>query len=400
MDASAPDPAAFGDIHATPIVAPLLESSSPAQRQGHAEQQPQREAEQQARRHAAETGQKLCDLGWVWRHVADLFHVAGRTLRQWRHDLLKPFRSLGRPRLRSSRDDRNDVIRFLDEFGPGVGVPSLRECFPAMPRVELDDLLTRYRRVWRERHRVPLRVLTWPVAGRVWAVDYAEAPSHVDGRSSHLLAVRDLASGMQLLWQPVEAATGENAARALATLFATYGPPLALKSDNGSHFTCDLVQDLLRANRVECLFSPPHWPRFNGAIEAGIHSLKDRTAAHAARAGHPEFWTSDDAFAARDEMNAFARPHGPGEPSPDQAWNARTRISDCERNTFAASVARWQATEKSRVAPCEPDGNGVWSHRAMARSAIRHALEECGYLLYQRRSILPPIPRHKAAGIK
>ena len=61
------------------------------------------------------------------------------------------------------------------------------------------------------------------------------------------------------------------------------GTPLVLKSDNGSHFTCNVVQDLLATHHVACLFSPPHWPQFNGGIEAGIHALKDRTAARAAR---------------------------------------------------------------------------------------------------------------------
>ena len=56
-----------------------------------------------------------------------------------------------------------------------------------------------------------MRVLTWPVTGSVWAIDYAEPPAPIDGRYDALLAVRDLASGMQLLWQPVEAATGDNA---------------------------------------------------------------------------------------------------------------------------------------------------------------------------------------------
>jgi transposase InsO family protein len=291
------------------------------------------------------------------------------------------------------------VIQFLDEFGPGVGVPCLRDCFPHLTRVELEEMLKRYRRVWRERHRQPLRVLTWSEPGRVWAIDYAEAPTPIDGRCSYLLAVRDLASGMQLLWQPVEAATGENAARQLAALFAEHGPPLVLKSDNGSHFACEEVQDLLQIHRVECLFSPPHWPRFNGAIEAGIHSLKDRTAAHAARAGHPQFWTSDDTFAALAEMNAFARPHGDTRPGPEPLWQTRTPIDSSERDAFRTTVAAKLAEAKEAEKACERPTKGLWSEREMARRAIRQALEERGYLHYQRRRILPPIPRPKAARI-
>ena len=249
---------------------------------------------------------------------------------------------------------------------------------------------------WRERNRVPLRVLQWPVPGRVWAIDYAEPPRPIDGRFPYLLAVRDLASGMQLLWRPVEAATSSNTILALESLFATYGAPLVLKSDNGSHFTADMVQELLHSHRVKCLLSPPAWPRYNGAIEAGIGSLKDRTETRAARAGHAGDWTWDDVAGACAEATQLARPQAA---SPEHLWQHRTTISLTERNAFAACVSARLADEKERVSACEERANEVWSERAMARMAIRRALEECGYLHYLRSSILPPIPRPKAATI-
>src|SRR4029079_15074677 len=119
-----------------------------------------------------ELGQRLAGGGWTWSRVADFCHVTDRTLRRWcRGDV--PARPPGRPVQRSSRQARNGVIHFLDEHGPHVGVPALRACFPAMIRSELADLLRRYRRVWRKRNRVPLRVLNWAVAGSVWAIDFA-----------------------------------------------------------------------------------------------------------------------------------------------------------------------------------------------------------------------------------
>jgi transposase InsO family protein len=351
------------------------------------------------RRHAADVGRRLIQCGWLWTDIANLIHVAGRTLRHWCHELLdffKPARLLGRPRVRSSRDVRNEVIHFLDEFGPGVGVPTLRDCFPEMCRAELDDLLKRYRRVWRERHRVPLRVLHWPIPDRVWAIDFAEPPTPIDGQFAYLLAVRDLATGMQLLWQPVAAATGAVAQQALASLFAIHGAPLVVKSDNGSHFTADAVQELLDAHQVECLFSPPHWPRYNGSIEAGIGSLKQRTEAHAARTGHPGAWTWDDTAGAFLEANTLEREH---RPSPEDEWRQRTFITPDEREAFTACVEAQRRNEIRAQGACENEMSSVWSQREMARKAIRRALEECGYLHYQRRRILPPIPKPKAARI-
>lgn len=366
--------------------------SAPSDRRGPAHQRPQRDEEHVTRRRAAEAGRRLFDLGWAWGHIADLFQVAGRTLRRWFHDLLdrlRPACLLGRPVARSSRDDRSDVIHFLDEVGPQVGVPTLVACFPTMSRAELTDLLVRYRRVWRERHREPLRVLHWPVVGRVWAIDYTEAAAPIDGRYAYLLAVRDLASGMPLAWRPVAAATADQAADTRAGLFAEHGPPLVLKSDNGSHFTGGAVVNLLAAHRVEHLLSPHYWPQYNGSVEAGIHALKDRTAARAARAGHPGYWTWDDTAGAFVEAAEWARPLGPTGPSPLTLWQAREPIRESERTLFETRVA-------DEIA-CGRSAEAVRSDAEVARAATRRALEECGYLQYRRRSILPPITRQKVA---
>ena len=284
------------------------------------------------------------------------------------------------------------MIEVLDEHGPHVGIPTLRACFPAISRAELTDLLARYRRVWRWRHRVPLRVLSWPVVGSVWAIDFTGPRPALAGRYPYLLAVRDLASGRQLLWQPVEAATAEVARDALAALFAEHGPPLVLKCDNGSPFTAAAVGGLLAAHGVVALYSPPRWPRYNGAVEAGIGSLKDRTDARAARAGHAGEWTCDDAAGACAEANALARRRGPSGPSPDELWSMRRPLAPGERAAFRAAVEAGNARQAG-AGPCAGEAADVWSERAMARDAVRLALEECGYLHYRRRTIPPPLPR-------
>jgi transposase InsO family protein len=311
--------------------------------------------------------------------------------------LFRPALPLGRPVVRSPRDDRNAVLHFLDEFGPQVGVPTLGSCFPGMARAELEDLLKRYRRVWRERNRQPLRVLHWSVIGSVWAIDFTGPVRPVEGEYPYLLAVRDLASGVQLLWRPVAAATGEATARELNNLFTAHGSPLVLKSDNGGHFTCPAVQDLLQAHQVESLLSPPHWPRYNGAIEAGIGAMKDRTDAQAARAGHVGYWTIDDTAGALTEANALARPHSPSGPSPNALWQGRSPIRRAERDAFGELVDRHLGAEKWSADSCVGAASEVWSKRAMARDAIRLALEECGYLHYTRKLIPPPIPGRRAA---
>ena len=371
-------------------------------RRGLARQRDRRQHEHVVRRHVAALAQWTQRLGWTCRAIASRLRLAPRTLRQWQADLRDPCwhaQPLGRPTRRSSPRQRNAVIGLLDELGPALGVPTLRACFPSMARAELADLVRRYRRVWRKRQCQPSHVLSWLVPGRVWAIDFSEAPLAIDGRDEYLLAVRDLASGQQLWWLPAGNADTQAALAALRSLFARHGPPLVLKSDNGSAFGADAILDLLHQDQVVALFSPPYTPRYNGAIEAGIGSLKARTHQQATRHGHPGFWTYDDIEGARLEANATARPHGPAGPSPDEAWNSRRPLTALERASFYASVERLRQ-EVRRVQGRPMDGElSTMDHRALDRIAIRRALCEHGYLLFSRRPIPLPIRKRKVTDI-
>src|SRR5437868_1132119 len=75
------------------------------------------------------------------------------------------------------------------------------------------------------------------------------------------------------------------------------------------------ILNVARRPEVTPLISPPYYPRYNGAIEAGIGSLKTRTQAHASCHGHPAYRTCDDVAAAQDDANHNARPRGPSGPS-------------------------------------------------------------------------------------
>lgn len=358
----------------------------------------EREQEHEARRHAVDVGKLLVERGWNWADTADLLGVPARTLRDWRLDLdRRKLRvvSLGRPLKGAKPEQRNQVIRFIDELGPGIGLPTLRDSFPDFARAELEDILRRYRRVWRKRNRQPLHVLHWTQPGAVWAIDFHGPRPPIDGLYPHLLAVRDLASGQQLLWLPVADVCASTVRQALTSLFVVHGAPLVLKSDNGSAFIAEGMRELAENFAVKILYSPPRMPSYNGSIEAGIGSLTTRTEQHAARHGRPGHWTWDDATAARLEANATARPKGPLGPSPDQLWQARTPIAPHQRERFARMTERCSINVEA--AQGWPHDNA--SQRAQDREAISQALVELGYLTITRRSIPLPIPTQKAASI-
>ena len=137
-------------------------------------------------------------------------------------------------------------------------------------------------------------------------------------------------------------------------------------------------------------------PRYNGAIEAGIGSLKTRTDQHASHHGRAAHWTRDDMSAAQAQANTEARPKGPTGPSPDELWTTRRSLTAEERALFHAAVQRQRQT--IQVQEGLPD-NAAHA-RAQDRPAIRRALEELGYLLYSRRRLPLPIRKRKVANIR
>ena len=380
----------------------LRDCCRPAQREatrrGVAWQSLLRQREQGLRVHIASLCLWAVQQGCHRLHIADLLRLSPRTLRDWcQRDLSA--QPLGRPVLRSCCCQRNEVIALIDELGPRIGVPTLRDCFPHMPHAELDDLLKRYRRLWRRRYQQRLQVLHWPVAGVVWAMDFAEAPQPIDGLYPYLLGVRDLASGQQLLWLPLATATARETIPALAPLFVLYGAPLVLKTDNGSPFLAGDVRAFLAAWGVQQLFSPPRMPRYNGAIEAGIGSLKTRTEQESTRHGRPTNWTWDDAESARAQANATARPQGDSGPTPEEAWTARRPINPAVRALFGAVVAKHRDEIREQHGSRSLD-RASHEERAIDRQAIPRALVEHGFLLYRRRRIPLPFSRRKAANIR
>lgn len=320
-------------------------------------------------------------LGWTGPQVADYLGIAYRTLQRWEaawRERRLAGRCQGRPSQRSPLSVRQRLLGLIALLGPGVGAPTLQAMCPEMARREIQAMLRRYRRVWRLRHL--LHVLHWHHPGTVWAMDFAEPPRAVDACFPYLLAVRDLASGQQLLWLPVTNETAETAIAALRSLFQEHGPPLVLKSDNGSAFIDRGFGTLLMANEVAHLRSPPETPEYNGSCEAGIGSMKTRTHHQAARHGRPGEWACDDVEAARLQANETARPWGPRQPTPDEGWAQRRPTGAKERTAFAATVRQFEREARRDWGLGEGARLDDKEQAALDRLAITRALLSRGLL--------------------
>jgi len=325
--------------------------------------------------------------------------VPPRTLRQWDHDCRLgrleaiPVVGVGRPAARSPLPVRQTILDYLKLTGPGIGVPTVHEQFGDVPRAELADLLQRYRAVCQARNKQWGRVLHWQTPGRVWAADFTEPSRYgggglppIEGRYPYVLAVRDLASGCMLAWLPVPAPTLAVATQQLARLFATHQAPLILKTDNGAAFRADDFKEFLDAAGVIPLYSPPSCPGYNGAIEAAIGSLKNRTEQHAREQGRRNAWALADLEAALHAANA-GHPRRLNGRTPASVWDQRRPIDPVERVVFAltAERQRFQARVESGIA--QEESLDHWRGSAVDRVAIERALVEHGHLLFTRRRI-------------
>jgi transposase InsO family protein len=258
-----------------------------------------------------------------------------------------------------------------------------------MARGEIQDLLRRYRRVWKRRHRILARVLHWRRAGAVWTADFAEPPLAMDGCYGRVLAVRDLASGFQLAWRPVADESAQTACDVLVDLFRSHGPPLVLKSDNGSGFIADLTKKVLADWQVWHLRSPPDLPEYNGACEAGIGSMKTRTHHQASRGGRPGQWTCDDVEAARLQANETARPWGYRGPTPAEVWEQRRKLTSAERRRFGATVSQMEEEELAIRGTSVGSRVNRAVQAAVHRAALARALVAAGILAFTTKLVTP-----------
>lgn len=367
---------------------------------GFERQRAQREIEARVRQDVVRYCLRLRRRGLRHTEIARRLELHRTTLADWRQRWQKnqlQSRPRGRPVQQLDTKTLHALQAKLEVHGPSVGVATLQQLFPKVPRRELRDQLRRFRKKYRHENRQTVHALRWTRPGTVWAMDFSDPDRPLDGPFTKLLLVRDLASNKDLLWQPLSRATGHAVFMALRGLIARYGPPLVIKIDNAKAYEVPELQALLEGLAILYLKSPPYAPWYNGAVEAGIGTAKRYVDETAARADHPEYWTCDDLEVAQRRANHCTHPFGLDGPNANEVWHGRTAIADTERERFGQLVSNKRADiiEANR----KEKGGHLNKHdlARATRDAIQWALTEEGHLEIRRRRISPNIKRRKAS---
>lgn len=296
-------------------------------------------------------------------------------LREWRSKQLAA-RCLGRPARIASAAVRLAVLALLMKSSGRTGVPELRRLFPEVARGELAYVKQVFAKLVQGRHG---HVLRWRLPGAVWALDGTKLDAPIDGCWERLLVLRDLASGMTLAAWPAMAEDSVTTQLVLEHAIAVHGPPLVLKTDNGSGFRSHDVEMLMAREAVLHLPSPPYTPSYNGSCEAGVGSITCRLWESAARQGRPGEPTCDDVEAARQQANQVLTRAGH---TRQQTWDDRVPIDAGLRSAlwraYHDHLRRLRETHRS-------DDHDQRTLDAWDRSAIRSALCDTAVLEIRRR---------------
>jgi transposase-like protein len=326
--------------------------------------------------------------------VGDRLGIDPSTLGVWRqrwNDDRLARHDRGRPVETVDRDQRWSFLAVFGLMGPHVGLPTLQSLFPDMARSAIIDLQRRCREIYLRKAAWVVQALRWTRSGAVWAIDFADPPTAIEGMYEKIFVVRDLASGYVLIAIPALQEGVQLVIHLLASLFNWFGKPLVVKCDNGGPFVAEELQQFLEREGVQVLYSPEHTPRYNGSIEAGIGSIKTRAIWQSALHDRPGELTCDDIEAAVEQANKTGRPHGAAAPTPHESWLWRLPITDAQRNSFESVCNRFRAEEYTQRG-WSPEAS--LQHREQAsidRMAISRALIEQGFLLIRRRRITPPV---------
>ncbi|XP_054272632.1 uncharacterized protein K02A2.6-like [Macrosteles quadrilineatus] len=171
---------------------------------------------------------------------------------------------------------RDNVLRLLHDQHPGiVRMKMLARSYVWWPGLEpaIESMVRSCHICQSSRNssvKVPLQ--QWPKSTRRWQrvhIDFAEEPT---SRQQMLVLVDTYSRWIEVFL--MNSTTTSSTVSRLRTLFASYGLPEELVSDNQATFTSSEFREFLAKNGVKFTLTPPYHPASNGSAERSVQIVK------------------------------------------------------------------------------------------------------------------------------
>nr|XP_054919421.1 uncharacterized protein K02A2.6-like [Dermacentor andersoni] len=119
--------------------------------------------------------------------------------------------------------------------------------------------------------------ICWPETGTKWSRLHIDYAGPIEGRML-LIVVDSHTKWIEAL--PVKSATTEVTIARLRELFARFGLPQTVVSDNGPQFASQQFSQFMTVNNITHLRSAPYHPQSNGLAERAVRTIKDGLLKH------------------------------------------------------------------------------------------------------------------------